>query len=311
MQVLIKKLTRHLVMALAFFLSADRRVALERWLRGREEYRKLRLSDCVVVSFGKSGRTWLRVMMSGYFQAKHGLSKRNLIGFDNLNRKHADIPRVFFTHDNYLRDYTKNRSNKSDFYGKKVVLMVRDPRDTAVSQYFQWQHRMRPGKKSLNKYPEHGADITVQDFVQDRDAGLTKVIDFMNGWADEMANLEDILVVRYEDLRADPGAWLGNIISFLGGEPSAQDIASAVEFASIDNMRKMEQERVFWLSGSRMVPGDKSNPDSYKVRRAKVGGYRDYFTDAQAAELDAIVATELSPVFGYGKPASKDGASAA
>ncbi len=311
MHVLIKKVTRHLVMALVFFLPAERRVALERWLRGREEYRKLRLSDCVVVSFGKSGRTWLRVMMSGYFQAKHGLSKRSLIGFDNLNKKHADIPRVFFTHDNYLRDYTKNRDNKSDFYGKKVVLMVRDPRDTAVSQYFQWRHRMRRAKKSLNNYPDHGADIAVYDFVRDQDAGLPKVIDFMNGWADDMPNLKDVLVVRYEDLRVDPGLWLSKIISFLGGDPAAQDIASAVEFASIDNMRKMERERVFWLSGSRMVPGDKSNPDSYKVRRAKVGGYRDYFSDAQVSELDTMVAAQLSAVFGYSEPTSKDGASAA
>ena len=49
--------------------------------------------------------------------------------------------------------------------------------------------------------------------------------------------------------------------------------------------------------------GDKDNPDSYKVRRAKVGGYRDYFTDEQCEQLDAMVA-ELNPVFGYGASGS-------
>jgi hypothetical protein len=30
-----------------------------------------------------------------------------------------------------------------------------------------------------------------------------------------------------------------------------------------------------------------------------VGGYRDYFTPEQAAELEALVAERLSPAFGY------------
>jgi hypothetical protein len=35
------------------------------------------------------------------------------------------------------------------------------------------------------------------------------------------------------------------------------------------------------------------------VRRAKVGGYRDYFEDDQLARIDALVQSSLSPVFGY------------
>jgi hypothetical protein len=52
---------------------------------------------------------------------------------------------------------------------------------------------------------------------------------------------------------------------------------------------------------------DRSNPDSYKVRRAKVGGYRDYFEDDQLADMDALVNSSLSPMFGY---RDMDGASA-
>jgi len=36
------------------------------------------------------------------------------------------------------------------------------------------------------------------------------------------------------------------------------------------------------------------------VRRAKVGGYRDYFDDEQVAKIDKLVNTRLSGVFGYG-----------
>ena len=48
-----------------------------------------------------------------------------------------------------------------------------------------------------------------------------------------------------------------------------------------------------------MKPGDKANPDSFKVRRAKVGGWRDYFDDQQAARLDAMTEERLLPGFGY------------
>ena len=64
-------------------------------------------------------------------------------------------------------------------------------------------------------------------------------------------------------------------------------------------MRKLEEKGAFWLAGSRMKAGDKANPDSFKVRRAKVGGYRDYFDDAQLVQLDALTEARLLPGFGY------------
>jgi hypothetical protein len=48
-----------------------------------------------------------------------------------------------------------------------------------------------------------------------------------------------------------------------------------------------------------MVAKDRSNPESFKVRRGKVGGYRDYFTDDQVAEIEGLIQKHLSQVFGY------------
>jgi hypothetical protein len=294
-----KRVSRELILLFAFFLPPERKRRLERWLRGKEEFRKLRLADVVIVSFGKSGRTWVRVLLSRFFQLRFGLKPSAFIGFDNLHRKDEGIPRVFFTHDNYLRDFTGNRDNKRDFHAKKVVLLVRQPADVAVSQFHQWKFRMRPHKKGLNRYPEHGREVDVFGFVTDEDAGLPKVIDFMNGWARELPNLEQILIVRYEDLRRDTAGELRRVLEFMGQRPTEAELADCVAFASVENMRKLEEKSVFWLAGSRMKPGDKKNPESFKVRRAKVGGYRDYFDDAQLARLDALVEERLLPGFGY------------
>jgi hypothetical protein len=45
----------------------------------------------------------------------------------------------------------------------------------------------------------------------------------------------------------------------------------------------------------------RSNPNTYKVRRAKVGGYRDDFTPEQLASIDTLMTDRLLPVFGYGR----------
>ncbi len=288
-------------MLFVFFLPKERKIRIERWLRGREENRKLALADCVIVSFGKSGRTWLRVMLSRFYQIKHNLSERHLIGFDNLHRKNAAIPKIFFTHDNYLKDYTRNAGDKSDYYGKKVVLMVRDPADVSVSQYFQWKFRMRKAKKEINAYPDEGEDVSLYDFIMRPDAGLPKAVDFLNLWARELGQIKDVLIVRYEDMRAQPEATLARIVAFMGTPGTPEQIHESVEFASVENMRGLEQKRVFWLSGGRMLAKDRNNLNTYKVRRAKVGGYREDFTPEELRNIDAYVENYLLAGFGYEK----------
>jgi hypothetical protein len=183
------------------------------------------------------------------------------------------------------------------------VLLVRDPRDVAVSQFFQWQFRMRPNKKFINDYPPHGANIDAWDFVLDKEAGVPRIVEYFNGWAQAIPELRDVLVVRYEDMRKDPGAALAKILAFTGTEVTAAQVQEAVDFAAYDNMKKMEEDKFFKGSGARVKPGDKDNPQSFKVRKAKVGGYRDYFTEEQCAQLEQMVA-QLDPVFGYGGKAA-------
>ena len=60
---------------------------------------------------------------------------------------------------------------------------------------------------------------------------------------------------------------------------------------------------LFRSAGSRMRPGERDNPDSYKVRRAKVGGYRDYFSDDQIEAIDRLIEATLAEQFGYNERA--------
>lgn len=279
-------------------LPERRNVAFERWLRGYEEAKKLEKADAVIVSFGKSGRTWLRVMLTRYFTRKHGLSSSAMMEFDELHRRNSNIPVLFFTHDNYLRNYT-GKELKADNYGRaKIVLLARDPRDTAVSQYFQWKHRIRRRKKIINDYPL--GDMEIYEFIAGDAAGVPKVIRFLNGWAKEIDRFPHFMLLKYEDLRADNAGHLRQVLEFLGQSPSDAEIDDAVTHASMENMRRQEAENAGkLLANTRLKPGDANDPSSFKVRRGKVGGWRDYLSPQEAEAIDRMVQSELSPLFGY------------
>ncbi len=299
--------TRHILLSLLFFLPRERRIALERRWRGKEEYRKLQLADWVLISWGKSGRTWFRVMLSRFYQIKYQLPADRLLEFDNLHHRCPNVPKVFFSHNNYLKDYLNVKEELTHFRGKKVVLLVRDPRDVAVSQFFQWKYRMRPNKKLLNKYPAHGADTDIWEFVTDPDCGVPRIVEFFNGWARALPELGDqLLIIRYEDMRRDPAGVMRQVLAFVGTPGSDEEIDKAVEFAAYENMKKLEAKSQFKGSGARVRPGDKRNPNSFKVRRAKVGGYRDYFEPDRQAHIDHLVVANLDPMFGYNETLSAD-----
>jgi hypothetical protein len=279
--------------------EADILVA-ERKLRGVEQFDKLQKADIVLVSFGKSGRTWLRVMISHLFRVMYKLPDKAILGFDNFHNLNSSVPKTFFTHDNYIKDFTGDFETKAPFYNKRVVLLARDPRDVAVSQFFQWKFRVKPTKVAINNYPPRGSDISLFDFVMgDNGGSMQAVTNYLNLWAKEVDKVEHFHLLRYEDLRARPHEELRSLLDFMNVEATDSQVNAAVDYSSYENMKKMESASHFRLAGGRMMPRDKDNPDSFKVRRAKVGGYCDYFTDEEVAAIDSRLASTLDTMFNY------------
>jgi len=295
-----KKVRREVLVGSLFFLSESRRRHLERWVRGREEQRRLRAGDVSVVSCGKSGETWLRTLVSRFFQLRFDLDTSLLLNLDNYHRDCPEIPRVNFTHDGYLPYYTGNFTDKFEYRSKPVIGLVRHPADVAVSQYFQWKHRMRPRKKWLNEYPQHGSDASMFDLVMDKNAGMPNVIDFLNVWNRERRLAPHLEVVRYEDLLFDTAAELVRVLAVMGFAAAPQELAECVRFGSFDNMRKLEERGVFRRSGRslrRVSPTTDEN--AFKVRRGKAGGWRDYFDAEEAAAIEGEIDARLDPGLGY------------
>ena len=105
------------------------------------------------------------------------------------------------------------------------------------------------------------------------------------------------VVVRYEDLRVETARELGRILDFVGTPGDAKAVQDAVDFAAFERMRARESSTEIVGAGGRLT-ADTNNPDSFKTRRAKVGGYDDV-SEAEAAEIDAYLAEHLDPMYGY------------
>jgi hypothetical protein len=173
--------------------------------------------------------------------------------------------------------------------------------DIAVSWFFQFTKRQSAHKQELiNAFIEHPVDkytVSMWEFVRNSDIGVEFLIDYLNGWHATLAGLERAITVRYEDLRTHPEFELARINNLLGEDFSDQEIADAVAWASVDNLRRMESEGKFRQGG--MTLRNPDDPNSFKVRRAKIGGYRDYFNGDELQELDALVQAGLDPALGY------------
>jgi len=282
------------------------RVAVrKRWL-GKLEVAIARRSQLIIIAHPKSGNTWLKVMLTRLYGNRHGIAAEDFARYPALADRNPDIPRFaatngWYSYERAIGDRLQPEAPDSALKHKPVVLLARNPLDIAVSWFFQFTKRQSAHKQELiNAELQHPADrhtIDMWNFVRHSDIGLPSLIDFLNYWERALAGLEQTLVTSYEALRADPASVLGQITTLMGDDFSAAEIQAAVDFGSFDNLRKLESEG-FFRSGGLTLRNPK-DPESFKVRRAKVGGYRDYFTPEQAGELETLVCERLSPAFGY------------
>src|SRR5438067_65147 len=108
---------------------------------------------------------------------------------------------------------------------------------------------------------------------------------------------DNFTLIRYEALRASPGEHFRDLLGVLGeSAPDMTMFHEALEFSRFENMQKLEAAGAF--DSKILHPGDVRDPESFKVRRGKVGGYREYLS----AEDQAFAASELAKLdtrFGY------------
>ncbi len=297
---------RRLILRSTALLPKPWRIASRYRLLAELELGKARRGDIFIIGYPKSGNTWLRTMISRAYRVKYDLPDNLVLKTDELANADPRVPRFCVTngHLTYEREVRKaftDPASAEAFAGRPLIFLLRHPCDVAVSWYIQFTKRISPGKRELiNDSLEHPVDhrtISAWDFVTHRELGLPTIIDFMNQWEPIVRGLPRHLLVRYEELRESPRETLLRVVDFAGMELAEKEIEAAVEFGRFENLQKLERSGFFTQGGMSLRKAGDSG--AYKVRRGKIHGYRDDFSAAEVAQLEALVAANLSPSLGY------------
>ena len=274
-------------------------------LLGSLQRRMLRQCDVLFIRHPKTGGTWLRALLTHLYANRDGIDVRRVFKADELKRQNASLPQFLITNghaswERVIADAFRRQDPVLD--DKKVLFMARDPGDVVVSWHRQYQKRTKPFKRELLEAEmQLGFDprtLARWEFIQQPELGLPALIDYHNFWAEQLGPRANALIFRYEDLRADTAGTLARVTSFLGEHFTAEQIEEAVAFGSVENMSRLEHSGFFQNSSLRLR--DANDPDTFKVRRAKVGGFHDDLTPEQAEWVASQVREHCHPSLGYG-----------
>jgi len=267
------------------------------WTRRNFSSRARELSggDAIILSIPKSGRTWLRAFLCAFFCRRFGLEFTLRPGRYDL----PGFPRVVFSHDLFEHRTKGDRWDRvrgkyliprRELKRAKIILLARDPRDCFVSLYLQLTRRDPNAPVKLRQK-------TVSEMLRDGKFGMRTIIRTMNDWLNELSERDYFTLVRYEALRASPAEHFRDLLAVFGEpSPDVNIFQEALEFSRFENMQKLEAAGAF--DSNILHPGDVRDPESFKVRRGKVGGYREYLSfEDQKYAADELM--KLDPRFGY------------
>jgi hypothetical protein len=215
--------------------------------------------DVFLVSYFRSGSTWSRFLVGNLIQQDEPIS------FANVERL---VPLIYVFPDRVLRRLPRVLKSHECFDPRypRVVYIVRDPRDVAVSfYYYNLKVRVIPEGYSMDQFVDRFLAANVVDYADLVGCWQDHVL----SWVRLRAGTPGFRLLRYEDLLADPARELTNLASFLGIDSTPGRVERAVRLSSGSHMQSLEKEQ-----SKQWVSTKDTRQDIPFVREAKSGGWR-------------------------------------
>jgi hypothetical protein len=205
--------------------------------------------DVFLVSFPKSGNTWLRTLVAGVVygidpeRAPYPLIADVIPGHGNVFYRRYGTPTFFKSHHLPRPEY------------KRVVYVLRDGRDVMVSYY----HHLRAVR---------GRPIDFMKVAQGHEHLFPdcRWHEHVEAWLANPFGAR-MMVVRYEDLHRDPVKELRRFCEFVDVRRDEADLQLVAEKASFEKMRAKEARHGIGIAHWPR--------DQFSIRRGDVGSYRD------------------------------------
>lgn len=156
-----------------------------------------------------------------------------------------------------------------------AIYIVRDPRDVAVSLA---HHTNRTIDQSIQRMcdPEAVMERGLCSVPSELPQLLMSWSQHARSWLEAPVPL---LLLKYEDLLADPEAHFGKVAQFLQTGAAPDKIAAAVEAVRFERLRAIEEREGF----AERQPGMERF-----FRRGITGGWRDSLSSGQAGRIESV-----------------------
>lgn len=236
------------------------------------------ITETYIVSFPKCGRTWLRMLLAHYFSLEYNvdINPEILIQW----RQNIRVPRIRFTHlGSDQLEYLENQSNFLNYRRKKLLYMIRDPRDVVVSYYYHITKRW--GSK-----PRDVSDI--DDFAFHSRYGIPRIVYFYNWMINKVRMLPKVNIVSYENMHVDTEKTLKEILQFITNKMiNTSYIEKAVQMCSFELMQLNEaQNRV---DHQALKAKDIRDPNSFKAREGRIGSHKEHLSKQTIKAINAYL----------------------
>ena len=189
--------------------------------------------DIFLVSYPRSGNTWTRFLIGNLVYPDEPLTFKNV---------ESRIPEIYLSPDRVLRRLARPRLLKShecfDPRYKRIIYIVRDPRDVAVSYYhyaikIKWIDQNYPIEQFVPRLISGEFDV--------RARWAAAWSDHVMSWVSMRNESDGFLLLRYEDMIQNAEHELSRVASFLNFEPTPERLTRAVQLSSADHMRNLEK----------------------------------------------------------------------
>jgi hypothetical protein len=233
--------------------------------------------DVFLVSYPRSGNTWTRFLLGNL------LYQNSPVTFSNIESR---LPEIYFNPDRFMRHLRRPRLLKSHEcfqpHYPRVIYIVRDPRDVAVSFY----HHNVKARNIPDNYPM--ASFVPRFIAADFDRKFGSWRDNVLSWTTLRGDSPDFLMLRYEDLQRDTVSVLAGVVAFLERcsfhniDASGDALQRTIELSSPERMRTLEkQEAGSWV----LTKGTRA--DKPFVRSASSGGWNSQLAAESIAAIES------------------------